>query len=232
LIQTAALLGFLPARNLLVRTILNKVRARPPGRSGARTSSAMRPRSSCRPERFRRTPKPCSRPWHRHFCGLRTKMSVPRPTLESLRGDARLQTSYRIDTLLEILVRVRGACARWRHLVGEHRTNGHDARMPRQSAAAPDREQQKPVDRETIQSGRGFAWLNKLGAREARYPIGSALFSTRSLGNLSNVEEQPPALISKCDSLPRNDIPTGSVASRFSGRRRPGHWRPRSRPDR
>ena len=168
LIQTAALLGFLPARNLLVRNYPQSepVRRTVPAPDVIRYAAAIFLSTGT----ISKDSQAVFQTLAVHFAATGQNEQFLVQLLESLRGDKRPQLSYRIDTLFELLAGVRGACGTLARIVSAGTEPAASECSSHAEAQALRRliETSKPVDRENDSKRRGFALLNKLGAREAR----------------------------------------------------------------
>ncbi len=162
LIQTAALVGFSPARDLLARNYPQSeaVRSVVPANDVIRYALDLLMVAGATSEDSEQIFLALGQ----HFA-LQGQLDLfAAQLLNSMRGDSRLKLGYRIDTLLDLLARVPGAC---RALAGTVPNTG-EAADPECSFSEKLRryiETTAPAPEEEEAKRRGLVMLNQLGGR-------------------------------------------------------------------
>jgi hypothetical protein len=158
LIQTSALLGFTPARRLLVRNYsqYEPVRQVVPAADVIRYAADIFATSAIDADS-----KEIFLTLSQYFAGREQLEFFVTNLLEGFRGDARPQLSYRIDTLLEELARAPGACLTIARTVLPMKEVPVDECSPEVSGALRKFiEVRKPIDREADSKQRGLKMLS------------------------------------------------------------------------
>jgi hypothetical protein len=163
LIQTAALMGYPPARDLLARNYPQSeaVRSVVPAKDVIRYALGPVMDAAATGENSKRIFLALGQ----HFALQGQVDLFATQILISLRGDSRPQLGYRIDTLLDLLVRVPGVCGALARLIpGEGEAADRECSFSQNlrehiETTAPAREEEEESKR------RGLLMLNQLGGR-------------------------------------------------------------------
>jgi hypothetical protein len=162
LIQTAALVGFPPARDLLARNYPQSeaVRSVVPANDAIRYALAPLMDAATTSEDSKRIFLALGQ----HFA-LQGQLDLfATQILSSLRGDSRPQLNHRLDTLLDLLAHVRGACGALARLVPGAR-DASDQKCSFSERLHKYIEMTTPAGEEEESKRRGLLMLNQLGGR-------------------------------------------------------------------
>jgi hypothetical protein len=164
LIQTAALLGFAPARSLIVRNypISEPIRRAVPARDAISYALDFFTASEIDSE----DSKGVFVSFAEHFAHEGELEFFAAHLLAGLRGDTRPQLSHRIDTMLEVLARVRGACLAVARIVSQPAQYADDScSMTLAGDLRRFVENGRPIEREPDLRRRGLIMLEQAALR-------------------------------------------------------------------